>query len=441
MSVVLRSITRAVSRLGVSSPVGAGAVGTLPLATQGIPVVRSLSSLGTGTYPGGAVLPYTSTMRIVRPEAEERIPVFRILGADGEILEGHPEPDDDPEFLVRVYTTMLQIQQMDNVLYDAQRQGRISFYMTAGGEEAVHIGTACALKDDDPVMAQYREQGVLMWRGFSLQQFADQCCSNVDDIGKGRQMPVHYGSPEHHFFTISSPLTTQVPQAAGAAYAAKLEGKGRCVTVFFGEGAASEGDFHAGMNFAATLEAPMIFFCRNNGYAISTPVKDQYRGDGIASRATGYGMAMIRVDGGDFFAVREATKAARALALAESRPVFIESMAYREGHHSTSDDSTRYRSGEEIASWREKNNPVIRFRKYLEKRGLWDDEKDKAATKEERKKVLKALVAAEKKGRPDIAELFTDVYAGEIPWHLREQEQYLKEHIAKYPHHYMDDRH
>lgn len=149
---------------------------------------------------------------------------------------------------------------MDDVLYNAQRQGRISFYMTSTGEEATHIGSAAALESRDYVYGQYRETGVLLFRGYTLSQFMNQCFGNCKDPGKGKQMPIHYGSVEHRFFTISSPLGTQIPQAAGAAYALKL-GKSNSVAIcYFGEGAASEGDFHAGVNIAATTESPVIFF-------------------------------------------------------------------------------------------------------------------------------------------------------------------------------------
>lgn len=150
-----------------------------------------------------------------------------------------------------------------------------------------------------------------MYRGFPLDMFMAQCYANADDLGKGRQMPVHYGCRDLNFVTISSPLATQIPQgklcicscvvqfiyipctvhshhtsvlAAGAAYAIKRENLDRAVICYFGEGAASEGDAHAGFNFSATLECPMIFFCRNNGYAISTPTEEQYRGDGIGKQ-------------------------------------------------------------------------------------------------------------------------------------------------------------
>ena len=178
--------------------------------------------------------------------------------------------------------------------------------MQSAGEEGVVIGSAAGLKPQDVIFAQYREVGALLWRGFTVQQCADQCFSNISDLGKGRQMPVHYGTKELNFQTVSSPLTTQLPQAAGAAYALKLDKNNDAIAFcYFGEGAASEGDFHAALNFAATTQVPAVYFCRNNGYAISTPTKDQYRGDGIISRAAGYGMYAIRVDGNDAFAVKK----------------------------------------------------------------------------------------------------------------------------------------
>ena len=144
------------------------------------------------------------------------------------------------------------------------------------------------------------------------------------DLGKGRQMPVHYGCRALNYQTISSPLGTQIPQAVGAAYLCKLQGKPNVTVCYFGDGAASTTDFHSAMNFAATLKTPVVFFCRNNGYAISTPVTDQYAGDGIASRAPGYGMAAIRVDGNDTFAVNAVVREAKKYALEHNAPVLIE---------------------------------------------------------------------------------------------------------------------
>lgn len=245
----------------------------------------------------------------------------------GLIINEKDDPKLDKEIILKMYKDMIMLNCMDKILYESQRQGRISFYMTNYGEEATHIGSAAALNLDDVVFGQYREAGVLVWRGYSLPQFMNQCYGNAKDAGKGRQMPVHYGCKELNFMTISSPLTTQMPQAVGAAYA--LKGQNRVVIVYFGDGAASEGDAHAAFNFAATLDCPVIFFCRNNGYAISTPTSDQYRGDGIASRGPSYGIDSLRVDGNDVFAVYNATALAKTHAIKHNKPVLIEAMTYR----------------------------------------------------------------------------------------------------------------
>lgn len=396
----------------------------------------------SGVYPGDRILPFTSSLDPHPPSAVTPIPVFRLMDEEGRI---RPDARQDPivlelaedrERLVRAYAWMVRVSVLDTVLYDSQRQGRISFYMTSSGEEATHIGTSMALQHDDELFAQYREVGTLLWRGFSLQQVCDQCFGNADDLGKGRQMPIHYGSRAHHFQTISSPLCTQLPQAVGAAYFNKVQGNGRVSCCFFGEGAASEGDFHAALNMAATQEAPVIFFCRNNGYAISTPVSDQYRGDGIAARGVAYGIHTIRVDGNDLFAVYAATKRAREIASggggAGTRPVLIEAMTYREGHHSTSDDSTRYRSADEIKVWRARSNPLKRLRAFLERKGWWSAEREAALVAEERKGVLAALATAEQKPKPDVSQLFTDVYK-EMPASLEEQARGLDEHLLEHP--------
>lgn len=303
--------------------------------------------------------------------------------------------------------------------------------MTSAGEEATAVGSAAALTLEDTVFTQYREHGVLMWRGFTIQQMAHQCYGNVHGHGKGRQMPIHYGSKDLNFHTISSPLATQLPHAVGAAYALKLERKAACVAVYFGEGAASEGDFHAAVNFASTLGAPVIFICRNNGWAISTPTTEQYRGDGIAGRGPSYGIASIRVDGGDARAVYNATAEARKIAVANSCPVLIEAMSYRSGHHSTSDDSSRYRTADEMNRWRARD-PVTRFQNLLVVNDWWDAQQEKTLRSSLRKEVLKALEAAQKEPKAPLSDLFSDVYKN-IPWHLEEQRQEAIAHAKAHP--------
>lgn len=248
-------------------------------------------------------------------------------------------------------------------------------------------------------------------------------------------MPVHYGSRALNYQTISSPLGTQIPQASGVGYQLKLSGKPNVAVCFFGDGAASTTDFHAGLNFAATLKAPVVFFCRNNGYAISTSVSEQYAGDGIISRAPGYGMAAIRVDGNDLFAVHAAVREARKYALEHSAPVLIEAMTYRQGHHSTSDDSTRYRDKEEIHAFQEHGDPINRIEAFLKEYQWMTDQELSNIRDEEKVAVLQAMGQAEKKGPPPLDELFTDVFK-ELTPQLQAQQAELHAHLKKYPNKY-----
>jgi 2-oxoisovalerate dehydrogenase E1 component alpha subunit len=385
-----------------------------------------------------AAIEYTRERKFFGAHAERVIPTYQVLDLQGrahDAASAARAAPSDVGTLLKMYTTMVQLFNADQVLYDLQRQGAISFYMTSYGEYATHVGSAAALTNDDVIFGQYREAGVLMYRGFTVQDICNQCFSNEHDLGKGRQMPVHYGSRALNFQTISSPLSTQIPQAAGAAYALKSANKHAIVVCYFGEGAASEGDFHAALNFAATLECPVVFFCRNNRYAISTPVRDQFRGDGIAARGPGYGVETIRVDGNDALAVYDAMREAKRVALTESRPVLIEAMTYRIGHHSTSDDSTRYRAKGEIDDWNTKNNPITRFRAYLESRGLWDKARDDKLNADSRQEVLVAMRAAETAKKPPVEDLFRDVY-DQLPPHLLRQQQQLLAHLEKHGEHY-----
>ena len=348
-----------------------------------------------------------------------------------------PSEHDYPDIatkntLLRAHQQIIRLREMDVILQNVQRQGRISFYMTCRGEEAIHMGAAAALDLGDTVLAQYREAGILMWRGFTLEQFTNQCFSNDLDLGKGRQMPVHYGSRALNYHTVSSPLGTQLPQAVGAGYRLKLQKKANVAICFFGDGCASTTDFHSACNFAATLHVPVIFFCRNNGFAISTPVEEQYAGDGIVSRAPGYGMAGIRVDGNDIFAVSSVVKAAKDYALENSAPVLIEAMTYRLGHHSTSDDSSRYRNVKDVEHLADFGDPVKRLEAFLTEIGWLDNDSLAAARAQERKAILEAIDKAQKRPLPDLKALFEDVYH-EIPAHLKRQEEDLRRHIAKYP--------
>ena len=359
------------------------------------------------------------------------IPMLQILSAEGELIEKAVEPDLSKEEALKIFNTMHYIRVLDERMVGAQRQGRISFYLASTGEEAASVASAAALSDDDMIMSQYREQGALAYRGYTTEQFMNQMFSNKDDPNKGRQMPIHYGDKPLNFMTISSPLGTQIPQASGYAYGQKMSGKDVVTICYFGEGAASEGDFHAGLNMAAVLNCPVIFFCRNNGYAISTPAEEQFAGDGIASRGLGYGIKTIRVDGNDVLAIYAATKEARRIAIEEKCPVLIEAMTYRLAAHSTSDDPTGYRAREEEDKWRAKD-PIARMAKWLESKGWFDEAENQKRVDKARQDVLAAMKSCEKTDVCAIEDIVEDVY-DTAPWHLKEQLSELKAHIKKYP--------
>ena len=359
------------------------------------------------------------------------IPTLRILQDDGTLYPDAAMPDIDQTLALKIYDTFLFVRALDERMLASQRQGRISFYMTETGEEAADIGSTAALQNDDMIMAQYREQGALAFRGFEPDEFMNQIFSNEKDYGKGRQMPIHYGSNKLHYMTVSSPLATQLPQATGYAYALKAEKKANCVICYFGDGAASEGDFHAALNMAGVLKTPSIFFCRNNGYAISTPAHEQFAGDGIAPRGVALGLKTIRVDGNDVLAVLKATQEARKLAVEHHQPVLIEAMTYRLGAHSSSDDPSGYRNKSEEDTWRAKC-PVSRFKQWLILQGWWDETQEEARKEIHRNSVVTAMKKGEKVAAPALEELFNDVYDS-LPWHLQEQYEALKQHIRKYP--------
>ncbi|MCJ1309830.1 hypothetical protein MMC25_003491 [Agyrium rufum] len=382
-------------------------------------------------------------MTFSNSQSQPAIPTYRVMDWDGIIVDKAGAPSDvSIEEIVKWYTDMLTVNIMDLIMYDAQRQGRISFYMVSQGEEGIAVGSAAALDPEDVVFSQYREAGVFQHRGFTIDDFMNQLFATDLDPGKGRNMPVHYGSGKLNHYTISSCLATQLPQAAGSAYALKLQSlqnpniAPRVAACYFGEGAASEGDFHAALNFAATRSCPVIFVCRNNGYAISTPTLEQYRGDGIASRGVGYGVDTVRVDGNDIFAVRRVMKEARRRALeGDCKPVLIEAMSYRGSHHSTSDDSFAYRARVEVEDWKRRDTPIARLRKWMEGAGCWDEAKEKEARSRIRKEVLDGVKRAEGRKRAPLREMWKDVYET-VTEEQKAQMEELRGLVQRYPDEY-----
>jgi len=313
------------------------------------------------------------------------------------------------KILIEGYRCMVTTRLVDERMITLQRQGLITFAMSSLGEEAAAVASAAALENSDWMYPQYREAGVMFWRGYAIADYLHTMFCDAEDIIRGRQMPNHFGSRALNVVTVSSPIATKIPHAAGCAYAMKLQQEKAVAICYFGEGASSEGDFHSGLNFAAVRKAPAIFFCRNNGYAISTPASEQFASDGIAPKGAAYGINTFRIDGNDFFAVYETVKKAKELCLEGNGPVLIEAMTYRLGAHSTSDDPSRYRSEKELKDkWR--SCPIARLKRYLENNKLWDTKKEKALIAAIQEEITEAIDQAKKTPPPSLKSLFEDVY-------------------------------
>lgn len=348
------------------------------------------------------------------------------LNTSGELSSGYRHSISNVD-LIKGYEVMVTTRLVDERMLTIQRQGLISFSLSSFGEEACAVASAAALHMDDWMYPQYREAGIMFWRGFTIQQFIHHMFNTGEDLTLGRQMPNHFGARALNVVSVSSPIGTKIPHAAGCAYAMKLQKEKSVAIAYFGEGATSEGDFHAGLNFAAVRKAPVIFFCRNNGYAISTPVSKQFASDGVAPKGIGYGIHTLRVDGNDFFAVHEAVQQARKHCLDDLGPVLIEAMTFRMGAHSTSDDPSVYRNDDEVKSW-EKKCPILRLRNYLTNHQLWSEQQEQALFAKITQEIDQAIAIAKQTPSPPLSSMIEHVYF-EVPPPLKEQyEELLKCH-------------
>ncbi|MEW6743998.1 MAG: pyruvate dehydrogenase (acetyl-transferring) E1 component subunit alpha [Planctomycetota bacterium] len=354
--------------------------------------------------------------------------LLRVISQDGTAANGADPPLSEAQ-LLELYRVMVTSRALDERAMKLQRQGRIGFYVPAMGQEASHVGSAFALRPIDWVFPSYRNPGVMLLRGVTLAQLLHQCYGNARDSTKGRQMPVHYSFKAQHIVSISSPIGTQLVQAAGVAMAARIRGDETIAMAFCGEGATSSNDFHSGLNFAAVRQAPVVFVCENNGWAISCPGERQTRSAGMAIKARAYGMPGIAVDGNDVLAVYSAAKEAVDRAREGGGPSLIETVTFRIGPHSSSDDPTRYRPKELSEEW-VRQDPIPRFRSYLVKKGLWNEESEQGLADRVRDELQAAIQEAEEAGPPAAGTLFEDVFA-EIPPHLQEQREQLLDLIRR----------
>ena len=364
--------------------------------------------------------------------------MVRVLGEDHRAV-GPWDPRLDPETLRRMLRSMALTRAFDDRMFRSQRQGKTSFYMKCTGEEATSVAPAFALADDDMVFPSYRQQGILIARGYPLTEMINQIYSNRADKLKGRQLPIMYSSRAHNFFTISGNLATQYPQAVGWAMASAIKGDTRIAASWVGEGSSAEGDFHAAMTFAAVFNAPVVFNIVNNQWAISS--FSGFAGaerTTFAARAIGYGIAGLRVDGNDALAVYAATQWAANRARANMGPTLIEHFTYRAEGHSTSDDPAGYRSAQERDEW-PLGDPIMRLKQHLVTLGEWTDEAHAEMDRELAEMVKAATKEAEKNGvlghglHHPFHTMFEDVFE-ELPAHLEEQaEQAIRERRIKWP--------
>jgi 2-oxoisovalerate dehydrogenase E1 component alpha subunit len=350
-----------------------------------------------------------------------------VLHGDGSTWSKDREPALKDDELVAIYSTMVRVRLLNERGMNLQRQGRINFYIGSEGQEAVHVGGGAALEKDDWYFPHYRDPGVALLRGASVESMVHQLYGNAKDPIKGRQMPNHFSYKEFNYFSISSPLTTQVPQAVGAAYGMKLKNTKQVAMTSFGDGSTSEGDFHVGMNFAGVWKAPCVFLLNNNQYAISVPSHLQTASETYAQKAEAYGFEGVRVDGNDVLAVYAACKMAVDKARAGHGPTLVECFTFRMGPHSSSDDPKRYVNPADLQHWGAKD-PIFRFKNYLAKKGVWDDRRENELVERVKAEVQKAIEAAEATPMPPLEYLVEDVYA-EVPWHLKEELQELKESV------------
>ncbi len=350
--------------------------------------------------------------------------LVRVLGDDG-LAAGEWDPRLSPEDLRNGLEHMVRLRIFDDRMMKMQRTGLLSFYMRSLGEEAVAIAQTMALQEQDWIFPTYRQPGAQFVRGRDMVSMICHCIGNEQDNIKGRQMPVHYSYREGRFISVSSPVGTQFSQAVGVALASSYKGLDEVTITWIGDGASAEGDYHYALNFAGVFNAPVILNVVNNQWAISTHANFATGIGDFASRGLPYGLPSIRVDGNDFLALYSVTKWARERAASGAGATHIEVLTYRTGAHSSSDDPSRYRPGDEHTKW-PGGDPVVRLKEHLINIGEWSEENHTELEEKIDSEVVEAYKEAVKFGDlangpyPSADTIFTEVYE-EVPWHLQEQ--------------------
>jgi pyruvate dehydrogenase E1 component alpha subunit len=330
--------------------------------------------------------------------------VRRVIG-DGEgTADGEVEGLDETALLA-LYRDLVLLRTYDERSVVYHRQGRIGTYAIFWGHEAMQAGSAFALADEDWIFPSYRESAIGLLRGMPPEIV----------LAWWRGHPAGWWDPrEYRVASITVPIATHVPHAAGYAWGAKLKGESACAITYFGDGATSEGAFHEGANFAAVMRAPVVLLCNNNQWAISTPLSAQTRAETLADKAVGYGMPGIRVDGGDVLAVYEATAEALRRARAGEGPTFVEALTYRSAPHATADDPTAYWDAERVEEER-RNECVGRYERYLRRLGVLTGTVAEEARSDALDRMKKGIAAAEAFPPPDPEVVFSHAYVDPPP--------------------------
>ncbi len=368
-----------------------------------------------------------------RPEVDETpeairdmaFTIIRVLNRDGEAVGPWADILSDDELKLGL-RHMMTLRAYDTRMMIAQRQGKTSFYMQHLGEEAVSCAFQRVMRKGDMNFPTYRQAGLLIASGYSMEQMMCQVYSNEGDRMHGRQLPVLYSSKEHGFFSISGNLATQYIQAVGWAMGSAIMNDSKIAAAWIGDGSTAENDFHAALVFASTYKPPVVLNIVNNQWAISTFQGIAKGGSGtFAARGHGFGIPALRVDGNDYLAVYAVGKWAAERARRNLGPTIVEYVTYRAGGHSTSDDPSVYRPKQESDAW-PLGDPILRLKTHLIKRGVWSKERHIQAEAEVMDEVVDIQKKAEKIGtlhtgrRPSARDMFEEVYA-EMPDHLIEQ--------------------
>ncbi len=350
--------------------------------------------------------------------AENEFQTFQILNEEGEVVNEKDMPELSDDELKELMTRMVYTRILDQRSIALNRQGRLGFYAPTAGQEASQLGTQFALEQEDFILPAYRDVPQLIWQGLPLYQAFLFSRGHYH----GNQMPegVHAFSPQII-------IGAQYTQAAGVAMGMKKRGKKNVAITYTGDGGTSQGDFYEGMNFAGAFKAPAIFVVQNNRFAISVPVDKQTAAKTLAQKAVAAGIEGIQVDGMDVLAVYAATKDARERAVNGEGPTLIETLTYRYGAHTMAgDDPTRYRTDELDTEW-EKKDPIVRFRKYLEGKGLWTEEQENEVTEKAKAEIKEAIKKADEQPKQKVTDLISNMYE-KLPVHLEEQ---MEEYKAK----------